>query len=284
MSCPGIAFHAHAPLAAEAQPETTARRTGIAWMSGWVVSLIGHAGVAAIVLLTPPAEHPDEPTGSILVELVGPDAAGPVNPDRAIAAASPEPTHTPPLEHIEATKASESKAIPTEHTLSVEVPAPVEASPVFPIPPSKPVPPQAIVVPVDTPVQSAQNTTSMPPANAEAKINEHAGTMAGPAETSMRPSGAASSLAKTIGENRKPVYPAYARRRGIEGRVILGVTVSADGKVANVGVVQSSRYDVLDEAAVEAVRKWRFHPARENGKAVASNLNVPITFRLNDER
>jgi protein TonB len=80
--------------------------------------------------------------------------------------------------------------------------------------------------------------------------------------------------------NRKPVYPYAARRRGLEGRVVLGVTVTSDGSAAAVEVVSSSGSALLDQAALQAVQGWRFIPAQRNGQAVSGRVQVPITFRL----
>ncbi|MCL1633548.1 energy transducer TonB [Luteimonas sp. SX5] len=78
----------------------------------------------------------------------------------------------------------------------------------------------------------------------------------------------------------QPDYPRDAQRRGQSGRVLLRVDVAADGSVANVDFVQRSGTPELDRAAMNAVRKWRFNPARRDGKAVASSVNVPIDFVL----
>src|SRR5690606_9948978 len=58
-----------------------------------------------------------------------------------------------------------------------------------------------------------------------------------------------------------PEYPAAALRRGYEGKVLLRVQVSAEGLAKTVEIAQSSGRDILDEAAVKTVRKWRFVPA-----------------------
>ena len=71
-----------------------------------------------------------------------------------------------------------------------------------------------------------------------------------------------------------------ARRLGEEGRVLLRVTVGADGRVRDAAVRQSSGYDDLDRAALRAVRRWTFVPARADGRAVASRVTVPIDFKL----
>lgn len=82
--------------------------------------------------------------------------------------------------------------------------------------------------------------------------------------------------------NPLPRYPLVARRRGWEGRVVLHVQVSVDGQPLSVLVAQSSRVDILDEAAVAALKNWRFEPARQAGFAVDAAVDVPITFRLRD--
>jgi protein TonB len=76
------------------------------------------------------------------------------------------------------------------------------------------------------------------------------------------------------------MYPTAARRRGIEGRVLLEVAVDADGRAVAVRVAESSGHRLLDEAALRAVRDWRFTPARQDGRAVAAKVRVPVTFRL----
>ncbi len=83
-------------------------------------------------------------------------------------------------------------------------------------------------------------------------------------------------------DNPKPWYPRMARRRGMEGRVELWVTVGTDGTVRAITVGRSSGYRLLDEAALETVRQWRFEPARLAGLPVEARLMVPIRFRLQD--
>ncbi len=84
------------------------------------------------------------------------------------------------------------------------------------------------------------------------------------------------------GANPAPRYPWISRQRGEQGRVIVTVTVSAKGHPREVGIKRSSGYRRLDEAAVAAVRKWRFVPAKRRGRAVAGRAQVPVTFRLTD--
>ena len=78
-----------------------------------------------------------------------------------------------------------------------------------------------------------------------------------------------------------PRYPPSALRSGIEGTVILVISIDAQGNVLDVEVERSSRNRDLDRAAVQAARKWRFNAATENGVAVASRVRVPVDFNLN---
>jgi len=80
--------------------------------------------------------------------------------------------------------------------------------------------------------------------------------------------------------NPKPKYPAAARRRKEEGLVVLGVELSRAGVPERIQVLQSSTFQALDEAAVKALRDWRFAPARRGGVAVTSQLEVPVRFKL----
>ncbi len=71
-----------------------------------------------------------------------------------------------------------------------------------------------------------------------------------------------------------------SRRLGETGKVLLRVLVSPSGRAKKIEIQQSSGYSRLDQSARNAVRSWRFEPARENGTAVASWVAIPIVFRL----
>jgi len=83
-------------------------------------------------------------------------------------------------------------------------------------------------------------------------------------------------------DNPPPSYPERARMRREEGRVVLNVRVSADGRALAVAVDESSGHDDLDQAAMAAVSRWRFIPASQAGKPCAAAALVPILFRLED--
>jgi len=80
--------------------------------------------------------------------------------------------------------------------------------------------------------------------------------------------------------NPKPIYPPASRRLSEEGTVALRVRVSAEGATLAVELRKSSGYPRLDEAALDAVRRWRFVPARQGAEAIESWVAVPIAFKL----
>lgn len=83
-------------------------------------------------------------------------------------------------------------------------------------------------------------------------------------------------------QNPPPVYPATSRRQHEEGRVVLRVRVSRDGRPLSVEVRQSSGFSRLDEAAKSAVERWRFVPASQGGEPVESSVLVPLNFTLSN--
>jgi protein TonB len=80
--------------------------------------------------------------------------------------------------------------------------------------------------------------------------------------------------------NPKPLYPASARRMGMEGTVMLKVLVSRDGGAVKIEIAQSSGHEILDKAAAEAVKNWRFVPARQGDSPLEEWVQVPVAFRL----
>ena len=75
------------------------------------------------------------------------------------------------------------------------------------------------------------------------------------------------------------VYPDFARRAGIEGRVILQFVVDERGAVSEIAVVQSPN-ELLSEAAVKALRETQFIPGQQRGRPVKVRFSVPVTFTL----
>ncbi len=78
----------------------------------------------------------------------------------------------------------------------------------------------------------------------------------------------------------KPRYPESARRQRVEGTVLLKMRITEQGHVEDVQVERSAGHPELDESAMEAVRRWRFEPARRNGEPVAILVTIPVVFKL----
>jgi TonB family protein len=80
--------------------------------------------------------------------------------------------------------------------------------------------------------------------------------------------------------NPAPYYPQAARKGGIQGKVFLNVLVKADGTPSTVEISRSSGSKILDVAALDAVKQWRFIPAKRSGQVVAANVIVPVEFKI----
>jgi periplasmic protein TonB len=74
------------------------------------------------------------------------------------------------------------------------------------------------------------------------------------------------------------VYPSIARAAHVKGIVILEAVIDAHGNVTSVQVLRSN--PLLDQAAVDAVRQWRYMPARLNGQPIAVVVTVTINFSM----
>jgi TonB family protein len=124
--------------------------------------------------------------------------------------------------------------------------------------------------------------------NAAASTGAGGSSMTGSGAGSVSTNGAGdgdgtSSAHADYGNNPPPVYPAIARRHEQQGTVTIRVLVGIDGIVQRAEIAESSGFDVLDDAAIETVRRrWRFVPARRAGLAIESWVLVPIRFALKE--
>lgn len=81
-------------------------------------------------------------------------------------------------------------------------------------------------------------------------------------------------------QNRKPTYPQLARKRNWQGVVMLAVRVSEQGAVEKIRIQKTSGYDLLDSAALTAVKKWKFLPGMKDGVKTVMEIIVPVHFVL----
>ena len=96
-----------------------------------------------------------------------------------------------------------------------------------------------------------------------------------------KPAAAVNVPKPVVIQNTPPSYPEIARRNGWEGRVLVRVEVSAEGRPISTSIAKSSGYGVLDQSALRAVKSWRFQPHTVAGISTAGSVEVPVNFALN---
>lgn len=78
----------------------------------------------------------------------------------------------------------------------------------------------------------------------------------------------------------RPIYPEIAQEAGIEGVVIVQAFIDASGRVKETLILKGVPNTGLDEAAMEAIRKTRFRPARQRERPVGVWISIPVNFKL----
>jgi protein TonB len=187
-----------------------------------------------------------------------------------------------------------SDALPALHSsLTVSM-----VTPVVPPPP----PPPRVRPPADTPVATNVNAAPIDVPTGFAKEPEYVPVESGPdiglltgdvssatdltpppvvaveqpPPAIVRPGGKIQPPAKV--HDVAPIYPAIAQAAGVQGIVIIEATIGVDGDVVDARVLRSK--PLLDQAALQAVRQWRYTPTRLNGSPVAVVMTVTVNFQL----
>jgi protein TonB len=83
--------------------------------------------------------------------------------------------------------------------------------------------------------------------------------------------------------NPPPQYSKESRAAGEQGRVVVRALIAEDGSPIKVELLSSSGHSRLDEAAIEAVAKWKFKPATRDGEPVQDWASIPIRFVVDDK-
>ena len=193
----------------------------------------------------------------------------------------PEPKRTP----SPAARLARSLAAPLQKVAEAVTPAPPVTTPPASTPAAPDMPP-----PVASAAPGAGMTASTEPVAAPGPAGASAGPSApsavsAPAAVASVPSrdsgGAITQSARPQGGYQvRPSYPSSALRQGIQGTTMLKVHVLIDGRVGDVVVQQSAGHPDLDQAAIEAVRRWRFEPARRGNDPVAMWVLLPVQFQI----
>jgi protein TonB len=211
----------------------------------WVVSLCAHAAVLAALLIgvgKPVSAPAPAPAGPSFRMVAAP---------KAVAAAAPSIPEPPVVRKVEPPKPVAKLVLPAKAR------------------------PQA---------QIAVAPVAQPAADSAA-----ADIVAAPASTAGE-SGAGEALGggdmKAVQQrpaylsNPAPAYPLAAKRRGIEGRVLVQAELDEHGLPSTVRLARSSGSEMLDNSALEAVKGWRFSPAKLGGHPVRTRIVIPITFQM----
>ena len=214
----------------------------VGWSSLWVAPRLDHSKAGMSVSLSPGERA-----------LVSEDVPAPHAPDIA---AAPAETFTPPAPTIE----------PTPWPVAI-----VEAAP--------PAIPSVADVPRKMPALAPAKKERAPrTASSSSRRGAARGTASG---MSMGGGGGGSGyVPPQFLLRHKPMYPEQARAQHLEGVVMLLVSVDEEGHVTSASLRQGCGYAVLDRAALEAVRTWRFSPGRQGGRAIPATVEIPIRFNF----
>lgn len=79
-----------------------------------------------------------------------------------------------------------------------------------------------------------------------------------------------------------PKYPTEMRREGTGGVVTVNCTIDVKGNVTE-PIVEKATNDAFVQPALEALRKWKFKPAKKGGQPIALRVSIPIQFSMNDD-
>ncbi len=256
-----------------------------------------HAGVLAAVVTQSWIGRAAPSPAPLAVMLIGGSRSDGATPPAAVSASAVAPTSSPAA--LSTAAPAPPPAAPVRDTALAKPPLPPVP---LAAPPPRPRPPDRVRTPSATSnssVQTAARPIDAPPiaalqarpADLATGIDAEGQPAAPPAEAALtaQPATAAESRTATIDAkgdedriertrpridaswqgNTPPAYPLRARRAGEQGEVLLDVHVDEQGRVTEVLIKRSSGSNLLDRAAIGAVRDWRFQPATVGGEPVA---------------
>lgn len=240
---------------------------------GWRAALIilVHALVLALVFLrldlsasAPNATSPealdiivvDLSGTSELAEAVYPNPKPPTETPATSTVVAPQPATSAP---------NESPDISTEerHSTPLEI-VPAQTTPSPPTP-----------APRIAPSQSSKASVAAAASPSANSRQETVGSSSKASELTTTPP----RLDPAYLHNPAPAYPALSKRNRETGTVLLLVNVSPEGDATTVTLHKSSGYDRLDQAAIQAVTRWRFVPGMRGQSAISATVIVPISFK-----
>ncbi len=238
--------------------------------TGFAVAVALHVALIVALLQYEPARNAIEMVAPIMVSMIMPPKLElppppPEQPKPIVQPPRPQPVQKPVEQPPIIARPPDLEPTP--------IPPPPEPLPALAIEPAKPEPPP----PVESiakaepaaPVQTAARAEPAP------RIEAAVRPPPVPPEPITPPQFNADYL-----HNPAPTYPSLSRRMGEQGKVLVRVLVSAEGLVERIELKNSSGSRRLDQAALDAVKQWKFVPARQGELKVSAWVLVPIAFTL----
>lgn len=265
------------------------------------VSVAVHLVAALLVVFLPrvmPREVPPQEKGAVELLMVEQKGARPSQ------AGQPQQSQPTPPQPQRPTEASKEPSRPTEPQAAAAQPKPAPPVPQSPDetapPPTEETPPKAAKAdekpapqadekpapqPTEKPAPQADEKPAQqqaaapptPPPSPQAPVFDLAGTES-ESNAVVLGSGVLPASPDNRFRNRPPVFPREAEMRGEHGSVVVLIHVSERGVADGVDVARSSGVASLDQAAVDAVRKWHFRPAMREGRAVPFDMPFEFVF------
>lgn len=131
---------------------------------------------------------------------------------------------------------------------------------------------------ISTSIDGQPDAEASPPSSLTSALKDAADAVA---SANQRVPAPTISLARPLyRHNPSPDYPSRARRRGLQGVVILKVLVDEKGRVDDLVIFKSSGHKILDRAARSSVKRWMFQPGTKDGRTIEMWVRVPIRFEL----
>lgn len=194
----------------------------------------------------------------------------------------PAPDEPPPFD---AAELGPSEPTPPQHT-AIELPLPQEPPPpdTAEFKPAEPPKPEPKPGPKPATKPAQRSPTTKPSAVTQTELAPNVGAD----RTTQEFAGFAASQSPIVWEGKprfrlppkSPVYPSRAIEHGQQGEALVRVRLEPDGSAAEIVLWRGSGFELLDRAALAAVRSWHFLPAMRGGRAVAAWVEIPVRFHL----
>ena len=237
------------------------------FLAGWVFlniaqEMTDHRVVPPIEFFVVPPPEPEH------VRPVAPQAASMPAPKNAATQHQQPPPQTPAAA-VRPVSVNPVAQSPIKQKVET-APPPSQLPPIAASPQAKAPTPLHVAAQASAAAAVAPSASSPPTVlRGTAEGNNDSGTVSGP------------SFDAGYLNNPVPQYPTVAKRLKLQGTAVVRVLVSPEGHPKNVALEKTSGARILDETAVETVKRWSFVPARRGNNRIAAWVDVPIRFRLN---